>query len=406
MLGIYLGAFLGPFGGNVVQVLLPVLQRWYGIDIRAAALSLTAYMVPFAIGQFVSGALADRFGRRPVLVAGFAGFALASLAGALAPTYALFLVARAGQGLANACTTPILMASLGDMVAAPQLGRAMGAFNAANTAGLFLAPLVAGGLATWDWRLVYALLTAVAAGLAVFYGRATGGGKRQDEGRKTKDETAPSVFRPSSSVKGAGLGDVLTWRLGALCACAFLGYWSLNGVGFLVVLYATAAFGLDSARSGLLLSAFGLANMLGASPAGMLVDRYGSVRVSAGGALGATVVLALIPLAPDALATGALLLVGGASVAALWAGLSTAAVQTSPGRRATATSLFNAWKFVGYAVAPLFYAPLYARSGAGVAFGVSAGASLLIVLPLLGVRHGAPRSKRDALRPLPVPTRV
>ena len=34
-----------------------------------------------------------------------------------------------------------------------------------------------------------------------------------------------------------------TWRLAALCACAFLGYWSLNGVGFLVVLFATAAFG-------------------------------------------------------------------------------------------------------------------------------------------------------------------
>ena len=79
MLGVYLGAFLGPFGGNVVQVLLPVLQRWYGVEVELAALSETASMVPFAAAQLVSGAMANRFGRRRLLVAGFAAFGLASL---------------------------------------------------------------------------------------------------------------------------------------------------------------------------------------------------------------------------------------------------------------------------------------------------------------------------------------
>ena len=40
MLGIYLGAFLGPFGGNVVHVLLPVLQRWYGVDVPATGTTI------------------------------------------------------------------------------------------------------------------------------------------------------------------------------------------------------------------------------------------------------------------------------------------------------------------------------------------------------------------------------
>src|SRR5437868_6667715 len=110
----YLGAFLGPFAGNTVQVLLPVLERSYHVDVRLAALSLTAYLAPFAAAQFVSGALADRFGRYHVLTAGFAAFGLSSLACALAPSYGLFLAARAAQGLSNACTTPILMALLGD----------------------------------------------------------------------------------------------------------------------------------------------------------------------------------------------------------------------------------------------------------------------------------------------------
>ncbi len=189
---------------------------------------------------------------------------------------------------------------------------------------------------------------------------------------------------------------VLTRRLVALCACAFLGYWSLNGVGFLVVLFSSARFGLDSARSGLLLSAFGLANMLCAAPAGAAVDRYGSVRVSGTGAAGATVVLALLPLAPHPLVLGVLLLAGGGAVAALWAGLSKAAVQVAPARRATASSLFNAWKFVGYAVAPLAYAPLYASAGPRVAFGVAAGASLLLLANVRGKRHWRRSWRRQA----------
>ena len=131
----YLGAFLGPFAGNVVNVLLPSLQLAYAVDVQLAALSLTAYLVPFAAAQFVSGAIADRYGRPRVLASGFATFSAASLGCALAPTYGLFLAARAAQGLANACTTPILMAELGDTVEPRRLGRALGWFGAANTAG-------------------------------------------------------------------------------------------------------------------------------------------------------------------------------------------------------------------------------------------------------------------------------
>jgi MFS family permease len=170
-----------------------------------------------------------------------------------------------------------------------------------------------------------------------------------------------------------------------------LGYLSLNGVGFLVALYAAAAFGLDPAQSGLLLSGFGLANMLAAGPMGIAVDRLGSATVSAGGALLGAVVLALLPVAPAPWAIGGLLLAGGAGVAALWAGLTKLALEAVPARRATASSLFNAWKFVGYALAPVLYAPLYARLGAPAAFAAAAGASALILLPLTYVARSAPK---------------
>ncbi|MBI3970658.1 MAG: MFS transporter [Chloroflexi bacterium] len=421
MWGLFLGAFLGPFGGNVVQVLLPVLQRWYDVDVQAAALSITAYMVPFAAAQFFSGALADRYGRRPVVVAGFGAFGLASLVAGAAPWYGLFLAARAGQGLANACTTPILMATLGDRVEAGRLGRSLGWFAAANTAGLFLAPLVAGALALVDWRLVYLLLAAVCAWLTVHYARwlaampgATTDHRSfdkvrtgfpstvEDEGPfdkpragSTKDEVGdlprPSlVLRQAQDERRSAVGGRPS-RFAALCLAALLGYLSLNGVGFLVALYLAGAFGLDPGRSGALLSAFGLANMLAAGPAGWAADRFGRLPVSAAGTVGAAAVLALVPLAPSPPAIGVLLFLGGIAVAALWAGLTTLAVSSSSERRATASSIFNAWKFVGYALAPVVYVPVYSQLGFAAAFTASAGATGAILVPLAYLAAASPR---------------
>jgi MFS family permease len=367
--GIYVGAFLGPFGGNVVQVLLPVLQGWYGVDIQLAALALSAYMVPFAAAQFFSGALADRIGRRPVLVIGFAGFALASLWGALTPTFGGFLWARGCQGLANAFTTPILMAALGDTVESRRLGQALGWFAAVNTAGIFLAPLVSGALAVWDWRLVYLLLAAISAGLTALYARR---GSVPDAGTLQHRQLSATAI----------LHVVISPRLAALSAGALLGYLSLSGVGFLVVLHLVDRFGMDVAQSGLILSAFGLANMLVAGPAGAAVDRWGSIKVSVAGVALSAVLLAALPVAPHPVTIAGLMFAGGAAVAGLWAGLTKLAVETFPARRATASSVFSAWKFVGYAISPVLYTPLYTSFGPTVAFTAAAGASAAILLPL------------------------
>ena len=100
----------------------------------------------------------------------------------------------------------------------------------------------------------------------------------------------------------------LTPQLALLCIAAMLGYLSLNGVGFLVALSLAAAHALGPAESGVLLSAFGLTNMVTAGPAGAAVDRLGSTLVSAAGVLLAAVVLVLLPFVPGTLAVGALLL--------------------------------------------------------------------------------------------------
>ena len=65
---------------------LPTLQLALGASVGAAQYTLSALIIAFGIGQLVCGPLADRFGRRPVLLCGLSLYTLASLASAAAPS--------------------------------------------------------------------------------------------------------------------------------------------------------------------------------------------------------------------------------------------------------------------------------------------------------------------------------
>ncbi len=75
----YIGGFLGPFGGGVVAVLLPQLRDAFDATTAGVALSIPAYLVPFAALQLVSGTLGERLGRRRVVRTGYIAYALLSV---------------------------------------------------------------------------------------------------------------------------------------------------------------------------------------------------------------------------------------------------------------------------------------------------------------------------------------
>ena len=163
----YIGGFLGPFGGGVVAVLVPQLRDAFDATTAGVALSIPAYLVPFAALQLVSGTLGERLGRRRVVRTGYIVYALLSVLAAFVPTLGAFLVVRALQGCANAFLTPLLLAGLADEVPPRQIGRAVGTFAAVQTSAVALAPLGGGALGAIDWRLAFVTQAVVAAGLAL-----------------------------------------------------------------------------------------------------------------------------------------------------------------------------------------------------------------------------------------------
>lgn len=100
-------SILGPFSLHIVIPAIPVLVAELGTEYGDAQRTLTVYLVGIAGGQLVHGPISDRFGRRPVLLAGMALYALASLGCALAQSIEILTVLRLLQG-ATGCVGYVL----------------------------------------------------------------------------------------------------------------------------------------------------------------------------------------------------------------------------------------------------------------------------------------------------------
>ena len=350
-LPLYVGGFIGPFGGAIIAVLIPQIREAFDTTTGAVAAAIPAYLVPFAVLQLVSGTIGERLGRRRVVRAGYIAYAVFCVLSALAPTFGLFLASRALQGAANAFLTPLLLAGLADSGPPERLGRTVGTFAAVQTAAIALSPLCGGLLGEVDWRLAFLVPAAVAAALSFF---------------------APADAVRALDAEPARLRSVLTRRVGILSAAAFLGYAGITGLGFLVAIRSEDAFALGSTERGMVLAGFGVAGMLFGRSAGRLVDRYGRVPVAVTGALTSAVMVALIGEAGSAGLTAALWFGAGATSTLVWAGINTLAIESVPHNRAGATSVVSAFKFAGNAAAPAMWLPLYdidvriAFLGAGV----------------------------------------
>ncbi len=361
---LYVGGFLGPFGGAMLVALIPNVAEGLDASVDQVAAAITAYMVPFAVLQLFSGTLAERLGPRRVVRTGYIAFGLAALACALAPDIWTFLAARAAMGAANAFISPILLAALSEVVAPDVLGRTVGTFAAAQTAGLMLAPVLGGLLGEISWRLAFMLVTVVSVVLAL---------PKQTLG--TAERQAPSNGR-------ASLRSLLNRWIALLATQGMLGYLGFTAIGFVLVLVGADEFGLGSGARGLLIAGYGVGGILLGRFAGTVVDRAGRPGTALAGAIACTVGVLGLVFAPGPWSLALVYFGIGCASTFVWAGLNTIAVESFPENRAGATSAYSAFKFAGVAIAPLIYVPLF-HVDSRLPFVLAAGFSALLAVLVL-----------------------
>jgi MFS family permease len=127
----------------------------------------SAFLVASVLGMVVGGELGDRRGPRPALIAGVGSFALGLLAGGLATDMAVFVAARAVQGVGGGIISVSLYVVAGRAYAPALRPRLFGAISAAWVLPALVGPVVSGLItAHASWRLVFlGLLPLVAFGL-------------------------------------------------------------------------------------------------------------------------------------------------------------------------------------------------------------------------------------------------
>jgi predicted MFS family arabinose efflux permease len=330
----------------VVSPLLPMIAADYRVSPAVAGLSVTAFALTYMISAPLFGHVADRIGRRRMLVCCLATFAAANLLTAVAASVIWLLAARVAAGVAAAGVTPSVYALVGS--AAPPDRRAT--WMALVVSGLLLslalgAPIGAWAGASIGWGSVFAALAGLSLCLvwpnfAVWprdSGTAEGGGARF--------QSLPAVL------VARRLLPMIMW------STALYGMYTYLGAGL-----AAAGFSTEQTARAILF--YGCGAIAGILIGGRLADRLGANLMAAASFLGVSACFLVLALAVHAgilveIALGLTSAVAQLFFPAQQAGLA----NDFPSRRATMLAWNNSALFFGITLGSLVGGQAVALAG-------------------------------------------
>ncbi len=337
-----LSMLLSSLGTSVANVALPTLAQAFAATFQAASWVVLAYLLTVTSAIVSVGRLGDRIGRRRLLLAGLLLFTAASIVAGLAPALWLVIAARAAQGLGAAVMMALALAFVGDVVPKARTGGAMGLLGTASALGTALGPSLGGVLIDQlGWRAMFLVNVPLALVAVLLARRSLPADRPAPEANRVGFDVSgtlllaatlaayalamtlgrghPGLLNVSlllAAVIGGGLFGFAEARaaaplirlalfrdptLSAGLAASLLVSTVLMATLVVGPFYLSRSLGLDAGLVGAVLALGPIVAALIGLPAGRLVDRIGTGRMTTAGLVAIAAGACLLAVTPEAL---------------------------------------------------------------------------------------------------------
>lgn len=387
-LATYLPALLLSTGLGIALPAIPKLASSFGVSFGIASGVITAYLIGVLVAAVPSGWLVDRFGRRPVLIAGPILAAAAAFAIAGSQSFAVLLALRFAGGVANQFWLTSRLSLISHTAAANERGRQISWMFGMDNVGRLVGPLIGGFVAAaYGPRatfVAYGALALVALIPALVFGER---GRDGHDSRRTE--------RSTMSVR-----EIVVPLAGYFAIALFAGLARGPIFADLLHLYAAYQYKLTPTQIGYLATAASAIALPLSFFAGWLLDRFGRKVVmvpSFGGCAVAMAALAVSAYLQLDLTWYVTLFLLGVAIQSLTGGsIQTVGADVAP--PAARGMFLGLWMFVGQVgvvTGPLVFAYLADAVNYGSAFVFIAAAAMVVTGLLVWLVPGATRSAAE-----------
>lgn len=260
---------IGTFGLHVLLPALPAIATAMHVHAAAVQLLISLSLVAIAFGNLVIAPLSDRYGRRPVVLAGLGLFVAGSLAGIVAPSLEVLVCARIVQAFGGGAAMAVMRATIMDFFGAAHAASAIAATATAILLAPMFAPTLGGLVIEWlGWRAVFALSGLLGGAVMLFAARSL------VETRPADPAAGPSPRTLSSYRRLFGSRTYMIYVAFGSSLMSMI-YTFVTGTPYI----AADVLGISPARLGLLLFFPAVASFAGFLIAARVVNRVGGPRL-------------------------------------------------------------------------------------------------------------------------------
>jgi MFS family permease len=390
-------ALVGGMVGQERSVLPLLATDVFGLQALSSALTfLVAFGLTKAVANFAAGALADRYGRKPVLIAGWLAGLPVPLLLIWAPDWGWVVLANLLLGVNQGLTWSTTVIMKIDLVGPARRGLAMGLNEAAGYGAVALTAFATGLIAErWGLRPAPFLLGLAYAGLglgmsAIFVRETRGHARHEATAHADRD----GLVGGSSIRRVFALTSLREPTLSAASQAGLVN--NLNdglAWGLLPIYYATA--GLSVAEIGALAAIYPAVWGLGQLVTGALSDRVGRKGLIVGGMLLQAVALAMIATVRNVVPWAFAAIILGAGTAMVYPTLLAVVGDVAhPAWRASAVGVYRLWRDAGFAVGGLLGGLIADRLGMAAAIwavaALTASSGLVVLVRMSETRARQP----------------